>query len=193
MTNQSTYGKIVSVAEKFVRTRGYNGFSYADVAAEVGVSKASLHHHFATKPDLGLELIRNFTKNVSDVLEEIDYSNQKHLTKLREYARMYEGSFHENKMCLCGMLAAEHESLSDPMRKATIAFFEGHEVWLEKVLIAGKEAGELQFNGPAIDQARLIVANLQGALLVAKAAHSLPRITAVASNLIESYRVKEIA
>lgn len=193
MADQSTYEQILSVAERIVRTRGFNGFSYADVAKEVGVTKATLHHHFSTKADLGLELIRRFTRNVSDALEDIDYSNLKSVTKLHEYARIYEGSLHENKMCLCGMLAAEHESLSDPMQKAIVEFFEGHEGWIERVLIAGKEVGELQFNGAAIEHARLIVSNLQGALLVAKSTQSLERITAVASNLVESYRTRDAA
>ena len=193
MADQSTYEQILSVSESIVRSRGFNGFSYADVAAKLGISKATLHHHFPTKVDLGLELIRRFTQNVMDALHEIDSSTLKNLTKLYEYARIYEGSLHENKMCLCGMLAAEHESLSEPMQKAIIDFFESHETWLEKVLVEGKQAGELQFNGSAIEHARLIVSNMQGALLVAKSAQSLERITAVASNLIGSYRVKEVA
>ncbi|MDP2026901.1 TetR/AcrR family transcriptional regulator [Sulfuriferula sp.] len=40
-----------------VQRRGFNDFSYADIANEVGIRKASLHHHFPTKTDLGLALI----------------------------------------------------------------------------------------------------------------------------------------
>jgi TetR/AcrR family transcriptional repressor of nem operon len=36
-----------------LQTRGYNGFTYADIAAELGIAKASLHHHFASKALLG--------------------------------------------------------------------------------------------------------------------------------------------
>ena len=40
-----------------MQTRGYNGFSYADIAAELGVTKATLHFHYATKEQLGVRLI----------------------------------------------------------------------------------------------------------------------------------------
>jgi len=45
------------VAERLVQVRGFNGFSYADIAAELHITKASLHYHFATKADLGEALI----------------------------------------------------------------------------------------------------------------------------------------
>jgi TetR/AcrR family transcriptional repressor of nem operon len=47
----------LDIAEQLVQTRGFNGFSYADIAAEIGISKASLHYHFPTKAMLGERLI----------------------------------------------------------------------------------------------------------------------------------------
>ena len=52
-----TAEKILDVSERLVQLRGYNAFSYADVAKAVGIRKASLHHHFATKADLGRALV----------------------------------------------------------------------------------------------------------------------------------------
>ena len=45
----STPARILDVAERLVQVRGFNGFSYADVAAELGVTKASLHYHFPAR------------------------------------------------------------------------------------------------------------------------------------------------
>ena len=192
MDEQSRYSQILDVAEEIVRSRGYNGFSYADVASIVGLSKASLHHHFPTKADLGLELITRFEENVMLALEEIDNSGVSNITKLRKYADIFEASLLENKMCLCGMLAAEHETLSESMQNAISVFFERNEVWVADVLTEGKKAGEIKFSGSAIDQAQLFIASLQGALQIAKSMNSLKRIKAVASNLVDSYRVKSL-
>jgi TetR/AcrR family transcriptional repressor of nem operon len=52
-----TGAKVLDVAERLLQTRGYNGFSYADVAAELKITKASLHYHFACKAELGEALI----------------------------------------------------------------------------------------------------------------------------------------
>ncbi len=140
--------------------------------------------------DLGLALIERFSDSVLGYLKEIDETYDKTLTKLREYSQVYETSFHENKMCLCGMLAAEHETISAEMQRAVATYFEKQEAWLQKVLTEGLERGELSFNGSASEHARMIVTHFQGALLVAKSLNSLERIAAAASNLIETYRSK---
>ena len=54
----STSHRILDVAEYLMQTRGYNGFSYADVAGEIGITKASLHHHFSTKAALGAAVLK---------------------------------------------------------------------------------------------------------------------------------------
>ena len=51
-----TAQRILDIAARLVQTRGFNGFSYADVAAELEVTKASLHYHFPTKAELGRKL-----------------------------------------------------------------------------------------------------------------------------------------
>src|SRR5262245_3359472 len=47
-----TATRILDAAERLVQIRGFSGFSYADVAEELGVTKASLHYHFAGKAEL---------------------------------------------------------------------------------------------------------------------------------------------
>ncbi len=46
-TVADTAQRALDVAERLVQVRGFNGVSYADVAAEIGVTKAALHYHFA--------------------------------------------------------------------------------------------------------------------------------------------------
>ena len=47
----ATSDDILGCARTLIIAGGYNGFSYADVAAVVGIRKASIHHHFPTKVD----------------------------------------------------------------------------------------------------------------------------------------------
>ncbi len=190
MFDEFTRMQILDVAEKSVRRRGYNKMRLGKLAPQIGITKKSLRSHFPKKTDLGLELIWRFSTNVLEALTDIDQSNQDYAAKLRDYARVYEGSLQENKMCLCGMMAAEHETLSDDMQKAINAFFDCHEMWINKILIAGKEAGEFEFDGPAISHAQTILSNLQGALLVSKSLKSVERMAIATSNIIESYRAK---
>ena len=55
-----TADRILDVAERLVQMLGFNGFSYADIAAELKITKASLHYHFATKAELGARLIARY-------------------------------------------------------------------------------------------------------------------------------------
>ncbi len=54
---------ILNAAEQFLQLRGYNGFSYHHISAELGVRNAAVHYHFPTKADLGAAVIRRFREN----------------------------------------------------------------------------------------------------------------------------------
>src|ERR1700749_1981481 len=129
-TEIGTRARILDVAERLVQTRGFNGFSYADVASELGVTKASLHYHFQGKAELGEELIDRYTERFTAELERIDADGLAPQAKLAAYASLYADVLREDRMCLCGMLAAEYETLPTPMRDAILDFFDRNQVWL---------------------------------------------------------------
>src|SRR6185436_12952106 len=150
-----TATKILDVAELLVQARGFNGFSYADVADELGISKAALHYHFPGNAEL------------------------------QAYARLYADVFQDERMCLCGMLAADYATLPDPMRRSVVRFFDDNEVWLAHVLEEGRAAGTLRFTGSAREVARTIVSGLEGAMLVARPYGDTARFRTIADLLIE--------
>ena len=71
-TTADTAERALDVAERLVQERGFNGVSYADVAAELGVTKAALHYHFASKAELGEALIDRYATRFEAALNEID-------------------------------------------------------------------------------------------------------------------------
>ena len=73
-----------------------------------------------------------------------------------------------DRMCLCGMLAAEYATLPAPMQDELRRFFDANEVWLAAVLEDGRRAGELAFRGPPKQRARSVLGALEGAMLVAR-------------------------
>src|SRR6202050_5304997 len=76
---------ILDVAEQLAQTRGYNGFSYADIAAPLGVTKASLHYPFPSKAQLGAALIDRYQTNFGGALRAIDSGIKKPTEKLDRY------------------------------------------------------------------------------------------------------------
>src|ERR1700733_5591860 len=175
---------ILDVAERLAQTLGYNGFSYADIAAQLGVTKASLHYHFPTKAELGRALIERYRIVFGAALEEIDQHAKGPHQKLQQYVGLYNSVLTNERMCLCGMLAAEYATLPAPMQKGLKLFFNANERWLTTVLEQGLRAGTFRFGEPANERARVLLGALEGAMLVARSYGSHSRFQAAAVYLL---------
>src|SRR3954466_1349393 len=98
-----TADRILDLAEGFVQRLGWNGFSYADIAAELGINKAAVHHHFASKDELGRALVARYHARFAVILGELE-SIAGAIARLRAYAALYLEVFRdEQRLCLCGM------------------------------------------------------------------------------------------
>src|ERR1700759_5519216 len=89
-TNEKpTAERILDIAERLVQTRGFTNFSYADIAGELGITKASLHYHFPGKAELGQAVIARYGDRFADALGEIDRTVPAARAKLEAYAGLY--------------------------------------------------------------------------------------------------------
>jgi TetR/AcrR family transcriptional regulator, transcriptional repressor for nem operon len=179
-----TATRILDVAERLVQLRGFNGFSYADIAAELHITKASLHYHFAGKAELGRALIERYAERFTAALEAIDQHETDPVEKIRAYSAIYADVLSERRMCLCGMLAAGYDTLAEPMQQAVIKFFDTNEAWLTRVLEEGQESGRIRLNGPVREAAQVIVSGLEGAMLIARPYDDVERFNAAATRLL---------
>ena len=179
-----TAARALDVAERLVQSRGFNGFSYADVAKELAITKASLHYHFPGKAELGEALIRRYTKHFMEALERIDVDCRDAGEKLARYAELYAGVLKDQRMCLCGMLASDYSTLPPAMQAAVIGFFDQNQSWLEGVLEEGRRAGAVHYESSPADEAQLIIGALEGAMLVARPYGDPERFDAAARRLL---------
>lgn len=65
----STRGQILCVAKRLFAERGFGGVSIGEIAAETRVSKANVFHHFHSKDELYLAVMRHITENGDDLLD----------------------------------------------------------------------------------------------------------------------------
>jgi TetR/AcrR family transcriptional repressor of nem operon len=179
-----TSTQILDVAEQLVQIRGFNAFSYADVAAELGITKAALHYHFSSKAELGEALVARYASRFTEALTMIEVQTADAPARLEAYADLYLGVLREKRMCLCGMLAAEYQTLPSAMQDFVASFFRDNEQWLTRVLVQGSDEGTLEFSSTPVETARMIVSGLEGAMLVARAFGDVGRFQAVASQLL---------
>ena len=133
-TGSPTASRILDVAERLAQTRGFNGFSYADIAGELGMTKANLHYHFPSKAALGQALIERYSTSFGAALDGIEQSGAAPPVQLARYVAIYQQVLKSGRICLCGMLAAEYTTLPDGMQRAIRDFFDLNERWLARVL-----------------------------------------------------------
>ncbi len=181
-----TAERILDIAERLVQTRGFSNVSYADIATELGMTTASLHYHYRGKAELGYALITRYTERFTDALELIDQDLPDAREKLEAYARLYADVLQGKRMCMCGILAAEYETLPAPMRTAVIHFFDENQKWLADLLTQGHEERTLSFTGSADDVAQSILSTLEGAMLVARPYGDLAKFNSTTDRLLAS-------
>ncbi len=169
---KQTADRVRDIAEALVQTRGYNAFSYADISRAVGVRKASLHHHYPTKADLGLALVSRYHAAFMGALGDIESKSESAAKRLERYTELYGSVLRRGRMCMCGMLAADVATLPKPMRESIAGFFSDNEQWLTRVLADGKKRGEIAFEGTPSSMASFFVSSLEGAMLVARASNN---------------------
>jgi TetR/AcrR family transcriptional regulator, transcriptional repressor for nem operon len=160
---------ILDAAQQLVQTRGYNAFSYADIAAQVGIRKASIHYHFPSKSSLGREVIVRYRTRFRQSLSLIKEKSDTAFDALKNYVGLYHAVMQvKHHMCLCGMLAAEMETLPQAMKEELQGFFAENVVWLTAVLEEGLRTKTVTYTGSAEAEAQSLVAGLEGAMLVSR-------------------------
>jgi TetR/AcrR family transcriptional regulator, transcriptional repressor for nem operon len=173
--------QVLDHAIRLMMLRGYNGFSYRDLSELVGVKTSSIHYYFPSKDDLVLEAVHQYSGEVMAGLQAID-ADLPAAAKLAVYTKLFGKTLgNGDQICLCGMLAADIESLPENIREAIQAFFRANESWLAQVLAAGAAEGTLVANGSPESAARTLFAALQGSVVTSRLFHTKSRLEDVSA------------
>jgi TetR/AcrR family transcriptional repressor of nem operon len=161
--------RIVDAAEDLVQTLGYNGFSYEDVARIVGIRKPSVHHHFPTKMELGAVVAQRYTHRFREALLRIEGSSSQAPARLRAYADLFDATYDKSRrLCICGMLGAEADSLPQEIMLQVKRFFSVNLEWLTMVFAEGLADGSLKSSRAPAELAEAFLCTLEGALMVGR-------------------------
>jgi TetR/AcrR family transcriptional repressor of nem operon len=160
--------RILEIAKRLIQQRGVNGFSYADIAKELEIAKASLHHHYATKTALVNALMEQYTDQLTSYLDELTGQNTSYQAKITAYMNLYAHTLSCDRICMGGMLSAEAITLDESVLPLLKRFFDIQQTWLTTQLQEGKLAGEFTFAHDAESEACNMISALQGALIVSR-------------------------
>jgi TetR/AcrR family transcriptional repressor of nem operon len=170
-TTASTAESILHCARSSIVAGGYNGFSYADIAAVVGIRKASIHHHFPTKVDLVRTLVKLYREEAEAGIAAIERHVQDPLEQLRTYTGYWESCIGdpETSYCLCALLATQIPVLPDEIVFELRAYFRALSAWLTSVLERGARQGSITLTDSAHSEAEALMATVHGAMSSARA------------------------
>lgn len=156
-----TRTKILDLAEQLTQTRGFNGFSYLDLAAEIGVKTASIHYHFKVKDDLAVALVERIHEMHRNSFYSMEADIKSPRKRLEAVIQYFQGYAVDQKFCMCGMMAAELHSVSPHVSKLLDAYFTDFETWLTR------QFSEVGHKKPRL-QALSFLSALEGSLLLSR-------------------------
>lgn len=167
---RDTREKILKIAEELIGQRGYNGFSYRDVASRLGVKNAAIHYYFRAKSDLGEAVIKCYRDRFTEWARQVEAETDDAWKWLEAYFGIYSDILKGDEIGIFsnGVISAEFETLPENVQAEIRIMLRERYDWLIKVLQAGKTQGQLRFNGQAETKALEIAAATQGALQISR-------------------------
>jgi len=161
--------RIADAAQALIQQVGYNGFSFEHISKAVGMRKASVHYHFASKADLGVAVVKIYTHDFEDALQIILTKAKSAPQRLTAYADLFEATFaNQHHLCVCGMLSAESNSLDAAVKQEVNQFFQLNINWLTLVVQEGMDSGTLKKVSDAPALAQTCLSLLEGSMLVGR-------------------------
>lgn len=162
-----TKTQAIKSAKAQLQLKGFNGFSFQDIADDLGIRKASLHYYFNSKEDLGLALISDYED--AFLQWTLSLGEVKALTKLERFFDMFQDmSSDKMKVCPTGVFCIDYNTLGPQMKTALLELHQGQKEWLEQTLRECVVEGNFRKGLKIAELANLILSMVQGSLQIAR-------------------------
>lgn len=185
-TNRDTRTALLDFAEHSARSRGFDGFSYADMAAAIGIRKASIHYHFPTKANLAEALIERYQSGLQQRLAEMDAVHATAGARLEALIALYRAALRDGQtVCLCIAFSVCRESLSETVIAGVGAIRAMVTRWITATFELGQRDGSISAIDDPAREAHATLAMLEGAHLAARAQQA-PAVFDAATQLLSA-------
>lgn len=162
--------QILDEAADLLQSRSYTSFSYQDLSERLGIRKASIHHHFATKEALGIALIERFSAENRAKFKAISQEFDDPWERFNAYVDSFKVIEKDGtKICPVGVIQAEFNVVPETVRSLLNELNQFFIDWVAGVLKEGRERGVMDFPGTPDGQAELVISAFQGALQQSRA------------------------
>lgn len=162
--------EIAACAQSLLATRGYNGFSYADISEAVHISKASIHFHFPSKAELVQTVLRRYRERGREALVALEMQITDPLARLQAYTEYWEACIRDGTapFCICAMLGSEMPAIPAPVADEVRGHFSDLATWLTSILEQGAAKGIFSLRSDPAAEALALMATVHGGMLAAR-------------------------
>lgn len=169
ISTPNTRQKIIEYSADMLRANGFEGFSYLDISRHLGITKASVHHHFPKKVDLGLALCDWTQDWFEQGLSHFDAKATSNWNKLERYLRAaMKHSLNEQKLCPISAFYSDLNRLPDSIKERVKALDDYELDWVTQVMQEGIKSKEFSANQDPRALASLFIFSCKGALYYAR-------------------------
>ena len=149
---------LIHAAVELLMQDGWAALRMRDLAKAVGIRAPSIYHHFATKSDLGLALVRHLHQEVNQNTKEMTAGGTTLRERLDGLVAMIDGPEGCGESCPLYNLQAEFAVLPEVMQQAVQLMVEDMLSGLAHWITAAKESGEIREGGNTRAQAAILLA-----------------------------------
>ena len=122
---------ILNLGETLLQDKGFNGFSYANIAAELGVKNAAIHYHYPTKEDLGIAVMQRYRERFKLWINNARVKDLTPEGKLDWFLSIYTNMrADQGKICLVGSMEAEFNSIPEGLQSEVQGLHKELLIWL---------------------------------------------------------------
>lgn len=165
---KDTKTEIVELATNLILERGFNAFSYADIAKALQIKNAAVHYHFPTKEDLGVAVMKQQQSFVKTLIHNLKVQGVSEIGQLMALIDIYNGCVTNKLICALGSMGSDVLTLSERVQVEIKNDYVKVWEWVSQILEAGKDKNLFRFEGQASTKAAMILNNLMAGAIVAR-------------------------
>lgn len=181
----STRERIKKVATELLIMHGVRGLRFSEIAARLGITRATIHHHFGTKNKLVDEVVEDYVQGTLDEIRAIwTQPERSYKAKAREmmafnrrrYAKFNPGPKAGRPWSLISRMRLEIDQLGDGARDALRSFTTAIESCIHQAVETAQAKGELTADAPVRDIAIQLIAIVDNAGSITQDCGSFDRL-----------------
>ena len=158
----NTRAEIIRLGDSFIREKGYNAFSFADISKQLNIKNASVHYHFPTKTALGLAIVEEHHNRLEQLKAKTKSKDP--VEKLNAFLSIYSVAKAENKICIVGSLATDFYTVEPEMQNELKKLADSILKWVIEILKEGKNRSVFRFSTTERTKALMIITNMLAAV-----------------------------